>query len=128
MGVAKPSELGEVESVEVVEVGRLGVDWNFVEAAGTVAGVVLSNEDAQHAAAMFRTLPHALQARCHIPPYILRFIANGQRVCEFSMCWECNNAHGKWGGQQTFFEFNGQSRVAQSLLAHVGEALARAKG
>ena len=108
--MAKPSALGEIESVEVVEVSRLGMGWNFVETADAVAGVVLSNEDAQRAAALFRRLLRALQSRCHMPPYIVRFIANGQRLCEFSMCWECNNAHGRWGGRQTFSNSKGKAR------------------
>lgn len=121
----EPSQLELVDRVEVVTVSQ-NSNWDFVNAASATKGVVFTQDDSARAAALFRALPSGEQARCHIPPYILRFIANGQRVAEFSMCWQCNNAHGKCGADQAYFEFNGASAPAKALYEHIRTALARA--
>jgi hypothetical protein len=117
-----PVDLAEIDLVEVVDLRGRGLDWDFVQAVAGVAGIVLSQAESRRAAELFRALPDAEQARCHTPPYVVRFLVQSNRVAEFSMCWECANAHGMWRGEPAFFTFDAKSAEARALLRCCNDA------
>jgi hypothetical protein len=88
-----PADLPPVTSVDVVALDS-GADAppvsDFIHvAAGRSVSVV--GDAAQAIASQWRQLPPDEQARCHIPPYVVRFHSDSGLVCEASICWHCNN-------------------------------------
>jgi hypothetical protein len=83
----------------------------------------LTGLDAQRIAELWRRLPPAESARCHIPPYGLRFWRAGQKVVEVSLCWECNNAYGYAGDKALWFTFDAGAPVSVSLLMQLRHVL-----
>jgi hypothetical protein len=94
---------------------------------------MIQGEAAQTIAQLWRQLPPGEQARCHIPPFALRFIADGVVICQGSVCWKCNNILGEVDGKRFWYAFDSDSDIAQSLLdecrrANLSATLERADG
>jgi hypothetical protein len=70
-------------------------------------------------AQLWRELPPGETARCHSPPFGLRFILEGQVICEGSICWECNNIYGNFEGEVFFYQFDAEAAESKALLAEV---------
>ena len=110
-----PSTLGRIDAVDVVALdasARVGSVSEFIRSSGALGEIRLTDEDAERIAALWRALPSGKQARCHSPPYGLRFWLAGRKLLEASICWECDNVFG-YAGDDTLhfaFEFEG-SRV-----------------
>ena len=116
-----PSALPPIVSVDVVilsgeirrQVGQKKFD----------AFVTLRGEPANHIADLWRQLPPGDPARCHIPPFALRFSTATELICDASICWECNNILGDAHGQHLFYAFDANSAPAQELLALLQKAV-----
>ena len=78
--------------------------------------VRLTEEDSERIAALWRALPAGEQARCHIPPYGLRFWLSGRKLIEASICWKCDNVYGYAGDAPLHFAFDSKAPVSVSLL------------
>jgi hypothetical protein len=92
---------------------------DFLKAAGDAPSVTVKGATALRIAQMWRELPPGETARCHIPPFGLRFIADGRVICEGSICWECNNIYGNAGGRAFFYEFDTEAAGSQALLVEL---------
>jgi hypothetical protein len=118
MGTVIPSSLPPIDAVDVVDL--FGVDSDgiadYMGAAANARCVRVVGADAQRIASLWRKLPAGEQARCHIPPFGLRFYSNGRIVTQASICWECNNIFGDAAGERLFFEFNANGRSSWDLL------------
>lgn len=122
-----PQSLPAITSVEVVHLRgiwpeRGGVTYMQAAAAAGAPMVVVQGDEAQRIAELWRSLPPGNQARCHIPPYALRFHSGDVVVCEASICWECNNIHGAAEGSDLFYEFDAKAPASQALLAACGHS------
>jgi hypothetical protein len=58
----------------------------------------------------------SVTARCHIPPFGLRFFTNNQLVCQASVCWECNNIYGHANSNRFSYAFDANASISQELL------------
>ncbi|MGL6094784.1 MAG: hypothetical protein ACRC7O_03135 [Fimbriiglobus sp.] len=110
MSAFDPSLLPPVAVVEVRVVRRGGP--TIAAEAGAAARI----------ADLWRRLPPGEQARCHIPTYELRFLTGGEVVCSGTVCWDCNNIHGVFGGEPFAYEFDATAPASQALLAEVRRA------
>ena len=126
-----PASLGAIDTVDVVALAGLdGLDdielpsiHDAVRLTAIRGDVRLTGEDAQRIATLWRALPAGEEARCHTPPYGLRFWRGGRLLAEASLCWECDNARGYAGAETIAFAFNSRSAVAQSLLMQLRHVL-----
>jgi hypothetical protein len=119
MQIEVPASLPIVDTVDIVVLrGIKGhrVD-EFMLHAASAPFVTVHESGAQVIASLWRKLPPGKQMRCHIPPFGFRFLANGQLVCQASVCWQCNNIHGKLGDHKLFYEFNASHPTSEQLLA-----------
>lgn len=122
-----PSTLGPVDAIDVValdadsNVGRV----NEYMRSGAVGREIrlTDREDVERIAALWRSLPPGEQARCHIPPYGLRFWRGGVKVLEASLCWECHNVFGHAGDQELWFAFDATAPLSVSLLMQCRQLL-----
>jgi hypothetical protein len=128
MTTATPSLLPPIDAVEVVDLADVCPDGveAFMNAATDAPSARMSEGDAQRIAALWRGLPAGHQARCHNPPFGLRFYHREQLVCQASICWECNNIFGSSGGERLCFEFDASDAVSCELLAACERALRKA--
>lgn len=114
-----PSTLGRIDAVDVVALdpsaARRGMH-EFMRSRAVLREHRLTGADAEQIAALWRALPSGEQARCHIPPYGLRFWLGGQKLLEASLCWECNNVFGYAAGEKLHFSFDSKAPVSMSLL------------
>ena len=125
-----PASLGAVDALDVLALAGLSdVElpsvYHVVRSKAVRGHVRLTGEDAERIAALWRALPAGEQARCHTPPYGLRFWRGGLLLAEASLCWECDNARGYAGDETIAFGFNAESAVAQSLLLQLRHVLPR---
>lgn len=116
-----PSSLPPVTAVEVVLLS--GVDdpprvTGYMSAAGATS-VLIGGMAATQIADLWRRLPPGDTARCHTPPFGLRFLVGGEVICQGSICWQCNNIYGDAGGEPFFYEFDAEGEVSRSLLAQL---------
>ena len=123
-----PGSLGAVDAVDVVALaGLAGVQlasvYDAVRSKAVGRDLRLTGEDAERIAALWRALPAGEEARCHTPPYGLRFWREGRLLAEASLCWECDNARGYAGDETIAFAFNAKSPTAQSLLLQLRHVL-----
>jgi hypothetical protein len=113
-----PSTLGRIDAVDVVALNAsasVGSVNEFIRSA-VVGEIRLTDVDAERIAVLWRALPPSEQARCHIPPYGLRFWLAGQKVIEASLCWECDNVYGYAADETMHFSFDSKAPVSVSLL------------
>ncbi len=118
-----PSSLPPVTAVEVVDLR--GMDLKRIHAAlddTSVPWVAASAAAAKRIADLWRQLPPGHSARCHTPPFGLRFVAGDAVICRGSVCWACNNIYGDTGATPFFFAFDASSAVAGELLAELKRA------
>lgn len=116
-----PASLPPVIEVDVVALGGV---WptslaDIGRAADAGRAVRVAGAEAERLAELWRRLPPGRQARCHVPPYGLRFLAGGREVCVASVCWRCNNIYGEAGGSPLHYEFDAGHPAAQELLAEL---------
>ena len=125
MSAYSPASLPLITSVEIVLLKWVEADQvdQYLANAGSAPRVVLHGRDAQRIAELWRALPSGEQARCHTPPYGLRFCAGERIVCNASICWECNNIFGEAEGQQLHFEFEAGHPTSAALLTELQRAL-----
>ena len=88
-----------------------------MEAAIHARSVRATGPEATRIAALWRDLPPGEEARCHTPPFGLRFYFGRRLVCEASICWQCNNIFGNAGDEELFFAFDGSHPTSRELLA-----------
>ncbi len=55
--------------------------------------IKVEGELAQQVANLWRQLKPSQSARCHMPPFGLRFYCKGELILQASICWECNNIY-----------------------------------
>jgi hypothetical protein len=134
-----PSTLGEIDAVDVLSIdlasyaeGAPRSELNSSIITAPVNEIVRSSPrrtirligpDAQRIADLWRRLPPTEQARCHTPPYGLRFWLAGQKVIEASLCWECSNAYGYAGETPISFTMDPRDPAAVSLLMQLRQVL-----
>ena len=97
-----PASLPDISSVEVVSLEGVEADRadQYMDNAAAAPSVRLDGDAAQRIAALWRRLPPGEQARCHTPPFGLRFRTGERVVCQASLCWECNNSSGNGEGRR----------------------------
>lgn len=120
-----PSSLPGIDAVEVVSLRGLNPNRvsEYMAVAKDARWVRLVGSEAKRIAEMWRALPDGEQARCHVPPFGLRFFAGSKLVCEASICWQCNNIFGRAGADEDFFEFDGSLTASRELLTACEVAL-----
>src|SRR5688572_11429846 len=82
-----PSSLPSVDAVDLVDLSGVyanGVD-DYMDAAADAPSVRVSGAEAERIAALWRQLPPGEQARCHVPPFGLRFYAGGRVLSRASI-------------------------------------------
>lgn len=113
-----PESLPPVTEVQVVALDGVWPDRvsDLGRAADEGRCVRVRSDAAERLAALWRRLPPGRQARCHVPPYGLRFLAGGREVCAASVCWRCNNIYGEAEGAPLHYEFDADDPVSRELL------------
>ncbi|MBM0743820.1 hypothetical protein JOY44_19725 [Phormidium sp. CLA17] len=106
-----PRELLEVSTIDIL----------ILDGSGAIGGLnILDNaprkriEDqaVQKIADLFRQLPSGDPARCHTPPFGLRFYTQDSSQRQCSICWQCNNIYGDFQ-----YDFDAEDSISQNLLA-----------
>jgi hypothetical protein len=116
----QPFSLPAISAVAIVDLrGFYPPRADLYMSTGDPPSVTVEGDAAQRIAGMWRRLPPGEQARCHTPPFGLRFLADSTIVCQASICWDCNNIYGDVGGVQFSYEFNADDEVSQTLLAEL---------
>ncbi len=124
MGTYSPASLPPITSVDVVALqGVTAVVDDYMQNSGDAPSVTLYGDDAQRVADLWRSLPPGEQARCHIPPYGLRFRCGERVICQASICWECDNIFGDAEGRHVHYEFESSHPTSISLLAEMRRAI-----
>ena len=103
--------------------GAVSSVHEFIRSGAVPGEIKLEGVDAERIASLWRQLPPGEPARCHIPPYGLRFWQAGKKVIEASLCWECNNAYGYSGRQTLWFTFDAKAPVSVALLMQLRHVL-----
>ena len=116
-----PSSLPPVSAVEVVVLDSVEPKHvgSYMQSASNAPSVKLEGEQALSIAALWRQLPPGHQARCHTPPFGLRFFVEEDVVCQASICWECDNIFGDVGGTSFCYEFSSKRPISRKLLAEL---------
>lgn len=87
-----PSQLPEVDAVELVDLKGLQPNGvSYMRIAKNAPFVRVKGETAQQIAHLWRQLPPDEQARCHLPPFGLRFYAGNKLLVQGSICWHQNS-------------------------------------
>jgi hypothetical protein len=122
-----PATLPEVDAVDVIRLEGAtpggGSVNDFIRSRATQPEIRLTGVDAERIADLWRALPPGEPARCHIPPYGLRFWIGAQLIVEASLCWQCNNAYGYLGADATSFAFDAKALSAVALLMQLRHVL-----
>jgi hypothetical protein len=116
-----PASLPPITAIDVVVLQGINANRvdQYMHNAASAPRVRLDGAAAQRIADSWRALPPGEQARCHVPPYGLRFYSGDRMICEASVCWECNNIFGEADGRKVHFEFDAEHRTSQELLAEL---------
>jgi len=123
-----PSTLGPIDAVDVVALDAsvtVSSVGEFIRSTAALGEIRLTGVDAERIAALWRALPPSDQARCHIPPYGLRFWFSGRKLIDASICWQCNNVYGYAGDERLYFGFDAKAPVSVSLLMQCRHVLPR---
>jgi hypothetical protein len=125
MATKTPSTLPVIDAIEVVSLRGLNPNHvdEYMAVANEARRIRIAGAGAQRIAELWRTLPEGEQARCHLPPFGLKFYAEGILVCQASICWRCNNIFGETGGDRLFFAFEGSAAPSRELLKECEAAL-----
>ena len=113
-----PTQLLEIDAVDVVNLKDIDSDRvsEYMPNATNAPHVQLTGEPAQQIANLWRHLPPGAFARCHIPPFGLRFYRNGELLLQASICWQCDNIFGGAQGDGFSCSFDAQHGTSQKLL------------
>jgi hypothetical protein len=115
-----PATLGDVDRIDVVAISAdtpVGSVNDFVRSEAVEGEVRLTDStDVERIASLWRALPSGEQARCHAPPFGLRFWLAGKKLLEASICWDCDNVYGYVDNQPLHFAFDSKAPVSVSLL------------
>ncbi len=114
-----PKQLSEIDAVDVVNLKDVDPDRvsEYMPNAINAPHVQLTDESAQQIANLWRQLPSGAFARCHIPPFGLRFYRDGELQLQASICWQCDNIFGDAQGNGFSCSFDAQHETSQKLLA-----------
>ena len=116
-----------VDSVEVVDLAGLTPDRvrDYLKAADAAGAprVRLLGRDVEEIAALWNELPPGEQARCHTPPFGLRFFCEGVLLLEASLCWECSNIFGVAGGGAFECQFDAAAPSSTELLGRIRQVV-----
>ncbi len=106
-----PEQLFEISTADILILHERG-DLEGIKVLDDAPYKCIEGGAAQEIAMLFRQLPTGMPARCHEPPFGLRFYAEGglQRQC--SICWECNNIYGDFR-----YDFDANHTISERLLA-----------
>jgi hypothetical protein len=117
-------QLSEIDVVEIVNLRGINPDRvsEYMKFSANAPHVKVENDSAQQLASLWRQLPSGIQARCHIPPYGLRFYFNNELQLQASICWECDNIFGDVKGENFSFAFDAQHKISQQLFSFCKQA------
>jgi hypothetical protein len=116
-----PASLPLISTIEVVVLRGLNPSRvsEYMQAAATCPFITVSGAAADRIAELWRCLPQGNQARCHTPPFGLRFYSGEQVICQASVCWECNNIFGDFSGKPLHYEFDAEATPSKQLFAEI---------
>ena len=106
-----PEKLPEVSTIDIL----------ILDGSGAIEGLSIlddaprkriEDQVVQEIANLFRQLPSGNPARCHTPPFGLRFYTEDSLQRQCSICWECNNIYGDFQ-----YDFDAEDSISQNLLA-----------
>ena len=104
------NKLPEVSTIEILILDGRGA-LEGMKILDDAPHKLVEGQVAQDIANLFRQLPSGAPARCHTPPFGLRFyLENGLQV-QCSICWECNNIRGDFQ-----YDFDAENSISQRLL------------
>lgn len=109
-------DLTSLPKVDAVEIYYIACHWLSEVDLRSVPSVRLLGHDAERVAALWRALPPGSQSRCHVPPFAIRLFAKDELLCEASICWKCDNIHGRAGNTEFGLEFDGSHPTSRELL------------
>jgi hypothetical protein len=115
----EPSQLSDIDAVELIDLKGLQSSSarEYMKIAKDAPTVHVQGEVAQQIAHLWRQLPTGQEARCHIPPFGLRFYRRNELLVQGSVCWGCNNIFGEESGESFAYAFDGQHAYSQLLFA-----------
>jgi hypothetical protein len=118
-----PAQLPEIDEVEIIALyGEWPEHREYMAATTSRPAVCVGGADAQAIASTFRALPQGKQARCHMPPYCVRFYAGGALLFGASICGECDNIYGADVQGALMIEFDARSTGGRRLFKLLGAA------
>jgi hypothetical protein len=114
-----PAQLSSIDAVEIVDLKSVDPDRasDYMKEAVAAPQIRVTDELAQQIASLWRKLPLGEPARCHIPPYGLRFYNGGDLLLQASICWQCNNIFGDEKGNSFGYLFDAEHSYSRELLA-----------
>ncbi len=114
-----PTHLPEIDAVDVVNLEGIHPHHAgaYMQSAVKAPHVRVTDPLAQQIADLWRQLPPSEQARCHIPPFGLRFYRRGELQLQASICWQCNTIFGDAKGGHVHYAFDADSELSQKLLS-----------
>jgi hypothetical protein len=81
------------------------------------ASHVIRGTNAEKIAQLWRTLPPTTNpARCHVPPFGLRFYQAETLLLEASLCWQCSNIFIVIADEKAGYIFDPKHKISQELL------------
>ena len=115
----------KLPNIDVVEVLDLGGEFPSISAGfiNSSRNTKIEGELAQTIVNLFRQLTPGESARCHIPPFGLRFYFNKQLVLQASICWECDNMYIWKDDNRLLYGLNLQQPSSKHLLALLKDSL-----
>jgi hypothetical protein len=85
-------ELVDIDALDVLDLGG-----EFPKMSGNLIMssriIKVEGELAQQVASLWRQLKPGESARCHIPPFGLRFYFKEKLILQASICWQCDNMY-----------------------------------
>lgn len=113
----EPSQLPDVNAVELVDLKGIelhrGREYMRTKDALCVR---IKGGTAQQISHLWRQLPPDEQARCHVPPFGLRFYFDNKLLVQGSVCWACNNIWVEENGKDFVYTFDGGHKYSRQLL------------
>lgn len=139
-----PRSLPQLSAIRIFRLGEsvkaIHVDWDDIDSVFTLdrkygltvlsKPVFITGKNLDAICDVWRSLPEADQARCHMPVFGLYMMVgpNIQIHTRASICWQCNNIIVAEKDARKSYGFNSQSNEGQALFrlltAHTEEAKA----
>jgi hypothetical protein len=117
-----PQDLPEVDKVAVLILGPHYAEgkkrlFTGFEGFPIYSETIITHDELiEQIADLWRRLESGEQARCHVPPYCLRFFQNNVQLLEASICWQCKNIWLNLADKKEYYKFNADAIPAQQLL------------